>query len=82
VLVSVSLIPATNPLLPASDIPATALRVHEYDTPPTALVAVYEKVAPLQIAAGDVVLESTGVGLTVTNTFSALLQPFALMTKE
>ena len=68
VFVKVSL---TSPVpLPAALlIPATAALVHAKVAPAVALVAVYPKALPLQIAAGVRVLFNLGLGLTVTVTF-------------
>ena len=80
VLVNVSLT-IVVPLAAAWLMPATSALVHVNVAPAVALVAVYPKAAPLQIAAGVSVLLSTGIGLTVSTTFCpALLHPLAVVT--
>jgi hypothetical protein len=59
-------------------IPAIAARVQDRVAPVVLLVAVYEKVAPLQIAAELLGLDKTGVGFTRTVTFWTWLQPAAV----
>ena len=79
VLVSVSLIPGTIPLEAPCRIPITSARLQANVAPTVALVAVYVKVVPLQMAGGVSVLLSTGTGFTVTTTFCVLLQPAAVV---
>ena len=79
VLVSVSLT-FVIPMEAPSKIPATAARLHANVAPAVALVAVYVKVVPLQIAGGVNVLLRDGSGLTTTITFCpALLHPLAVV---
>ena len=59
-------------------IPATTALVQAKVAPAVALVAVYPKVVPLQIAAGVRVLLRTGLGFTVMVTFCVLVQVLAV----
>ena len=67
------------PLAAAWLMPATTALVHEKVDPAVALVAVYPKAVPLQIAAGVNVLLNTGIGLTVTVTLCGLAHVFAVV---
>jgi hypothetical protein len=67
------------PLEANSLIPTTAARVQLKVDPVVALVAVYVKLSPLQIALGVNVLLRTGSGFTVTTTLCVVGQLLAVV---